>query len=155
MPTFEHTIEIAAPVETVFAFDSDPENWPRTMSSLRDLEVVEETETGARMRAVYKLLGISQDVEMEMTVVEPNEHLRVLVEGSGMRSEINNRYSATDAGTQIVHEATYEFGDSLLESLLEPVAVRYNDRQFRMHLQNTKDLVEAETEAAVGTPAAA
>lgn len=153
MSTFEHTIEIAAPVDTVFAFDSDPENWPRTMSSLRDLEVVEETETGARIRAVYKLLGISQDVEMELSIVDPNEHLRILVDGSGMGGEINIHYSETDVGTEIVHEATYEFGDSLLESLFEPVATRYTNRQFRMHLQNSKDLIEAE--AAVEEPAAA
>jgi carbon monoxide dehydrogenase subunit G len=147
MSTFEHTIEIHAPVETVFAFDTDPQNWTRTMSSLRDLEIVEETETGARMHAVYKILGIAQDVEMEMKIVEPNEHLHISVEGSGMGSEIDIHYSETDNGTQIAHGATYEFGDSLLESVLEPVATRYTNRQFEMHLANTKDLVEAEPEA--------
>ncbi len=155
MSTFEHTIEIQAPVETVFAFDTDPHNWTRTMSSLRNLEIVEEMETGARMHAVYKILGISQDVEMEMNIVEPNEHLHISVEGSGMGSEIDIHYSETDAGTQIAHGATYEFGDSLLDSVLEPVATRYTNRQFRMHLENTKDIVEAEAEAEVEAAAEA
>lgn len=146
MSTSEHTIEIRAPVETVFAFDTDPHNWTRTMSSLRNLEIVEETESGARMRAVYKILGISQDVDIEMRVVEPDEHLHISVNGSGMGSEIDIYYSETDTGTRVVHEATYEFGDSLLDSILEPVATRYTSRQFRMHLENTKDLVEAEVE---------
>lgn len=149
MFTSEHTTEIRAPVETVFAFDTDPHNWTRTMSSLRDLEIVEETESGARMRAVYKILGVSQDVDIEMTVLEPDEHLHVTVEGSGMSSEINIRYSETETATRVVHEATYEFGDSLLDRVLEPVATRYTDRQFAMHLENTRDLVEAEVEATV------
>ncbi|MGQ4557454.1 SRPBCC family protein [Halobellus sp. GM3] len=155
MTTFEHTIEIAAPLETVFAFDSDPENWPRTMPSLRNLEIVERTETGARMRSTYKLLGRSLDTELEMTVVEPNERLHVTVVGSGMNGAVENHFSATDAGTQIALEADYEFGDSVLERLLEPVATRYTNRQFRTHLQNTKDLIEAEVAAEAPTPAAA
>lgn len=153
MPTFEHTVEIAAPVERVFAFDSNPKNWSRTMASLRDLEIVEETDDGARMRATYKLLGITLDTEMELTVVEPNEHIAVTVESSGMKGEVHNYFSETDAGTEIVHRADYEFGESLRDRLLEPVATRYNNRQFKNHLQNTKDIVEAEVVAETASPA--
>lgn len=144
MPTFEHSVEIAAPIERVFAFDSDPRNWPRTMASLSDLEVLEETDETVRLSATYKLLGISLDAEMELTIVEPNEHFAVMIEGSGMKTEVHNYFAETDAGTRITHQADYEFGDSILERLYEPVATRYNNRQFKTHLQNTKDLIEAE-----------
>lgn len=153
MPTFEHTVEIAAPIERVFAFDSNPENWSRTMASLRDLEIVEETDDGARMRATYKLLGISLDTEMDMTIVEPNEHITVTTESSGLKGEVHNYFSETDSGTQIVHQADYEFGNSLRDRLLEPVATRYNKRQFKNHLQNTKDIIEAEMAAETAIPA--
>lgn len=143
MPTFEHVVDIAAPIEHVFAFDSDPENWTRTMASLRDLEIVEETDDGLRMRGTYKLLGISMDSEMELTIVEPNEHFMVTLEGSGMTAEIHNHFSETASGTQMRHQAEFHLGDSLLERLAEPVATRYNKRQFRTHLENTKDLIEA------------
>jgi carbon monoxide dehydrogenase subunit G len=147
MPTFEHTIEIAAPVEHVFAFDSTPENWTRTMASLRDLEIVEETDDAVRMRATYRLLGISMDVEMELTVVEPNEHFTVELEGSGMTATVHNRFSETDTGTRMHHHTEFDFGDSLLRGIAEPVATSYNKRQFRNHLRNTRDLVEAEVAA--------
>lgn len=152
MPTFEHTIEIAAPIERVFAFDSNPENWSRTMPSLRDLEIVEETDDGTRMRAMYKLLGITLDTEIELTIVEPNKHIVVTTEGSGMKGEIHNYFSETSAGTQIAHQADYEFGESLRDRLLEPVATRYNNRQFKNHLQNTKDMIEAEVAAETPSP---
>lgn len=153
MPTFEHTVEIAAPIERVFAFDSNPGNWSRTMPSLRDLEIIEETDNGARMRAMYKLLGITLDTDIELTIVEPNKHIAVTTEGSGMKGEIHNYFSETSAGTQITHRTDYEFGESLRDRLLEPVATRYNNRQFKTHLQNTKDIIEAEVTAKTASPA--
>ena len=38
----------------------------------------------------------------------------------------------------------YEFGDSLLDRIMEPVAKRYNERQFRHSLESSKELIEAE-----------
>ncbi|WP_144799664.1 SRPBCC family protein [Halorubrum depositum] len=153
MTTFEYEIEIAAPVERVFAFDSAPENWPRTMAGLRDFEVLSETETGAEMRATYKLLGIATEMEMELTVVEPNAEIAVAIDSDGMRGETRNRYVAGGDGTRILHRTEYEMGDSLRDRLLEPVARRYNERQLRTHLENTRDLIEAEIEAETATPA--
>lgn len=145
MPSVTHTVEIAAPVETVFEFDADPENWSRTMPSLRDLDVVERTDDGTRMRTTYELLGFPVDGEMELTVVEPNAHIAVAFESPGMTGEVHNRYSETDSGTKLDLEATYEFGDSLRERVIAPIATRYNRRQSENHLQTTKELVEAET----------
>lgn len=76
-------MEIAAPIEYVFEFDSNPKNWTKTMPALRDLEIVEETEERVRMTAVYEMLGQSIDIEEELTIVEPTEHYRVTVEGEG------------------------------------------------------------------------
>lgn len=144
MHTFEHTVEIAAPVERVVAFDADPENWPRTMASLTDLEIVEETGDHTRMNATYRILGIPVDGRLESSVDESTEELTVTFDSPGMTGEARTRYAETDAGTRVVQRVEYAFGDSLLERALEPVAKRYNERQFRTHLQNTKALVEAE-----------
>ena len=153
MKTFEHTIDITAPVEHVFEFDSNPENWSRTMGSMHDVEIIEETDDSTRLHATYKLLGTSMDLEMEFRVVEPNEHTMVAIEGDGMTGEIHNYFSETDSGTQLRHRAEYDLGDSLFDRILAPVASRYNERQLRAHLQNTKELVEAEVEAETAVPA--
>jgi carbon monoxide dehydrogenase subunit G len=147
MAEFAHSVEIEAPVEYVFEFDSDPENWTRTMPGLRDLEIVEETEQSVRMTAVNEMLGQSIEIEMERTIVEPNEHYRVTIEGDEVSGEINNHFAETDDGTRIDHRGDFDFGDSLFERLIAPVALRYNERQFRNHLQHVKELVEAEVEA--------
>lgn len=144
MPTFEHTIEIAAPIDQVFEFGLDPENWRRTTPSLTEIEIVEETDDGVRMNATYKMLGISMDGELELTVVEPNKHTVTTFESPGMTGELHYHYSETDTGTKVVQQADYEFGDSLLERVIKPVAKRYNKRQFKNSLQTSKELIEAE-----------
>lgn len=145
MPTFEHTIEVAAPIDQVFEFGTDPENWQRSMPSLTDVEVVEETDGVLHIDATYRMLGISMDGEMEFTVVEPNAHTLTTFESPGMSGELHFRYSETDTGTKVVQQCEYEFGDSLLERVMEPVAKRYNKRQFKNALETTKELIEAET----------
>ncbi len=144
MPTFEHTIEIAAPIDQVFEFGLDPENWRRTTPGLTDVQIVEETDDGLRMDATYKMLGISMDGTMEMQIVEPGEHTITTFESPGMTAELHYHYSATDSGTTVVQRADYEFGDSLVQRVIEPVAKRYNERQFKNSLRTSKELIEAE-----------
>ena len=144
MPTFEHTIEIAAPIDQVFEFGIDPENWRRTTPSLTDVQIVEETDDGLRMDATYKMLGIPMVGTMEMRIVEPGEHTITTFKSPGMTGELHYHYSATDSGTTVVQRADYEFGDSLVQRVIEPVAKRYNERQFKNSLRTSKELIEAE-----------
>lgn len=149
MPTFEHTIEIAAPVDRVFEFGTDPENWQRTTPSLSNVELIDETDDGRRFTLRWKMLGISMDGEMVYEVVEPNEHTVTRFESPGMAGELHFYYSETDDGTEVVQRADYEFGDSLPDRILAPVGKRYNERQFRNSLRTSKELIEAETEALI------
>lgn len=149
MPTFEHTVEIESPIHQVFEFGTDPENWQRTTPGLTHVEIVEQTDDGFRMDATYKLLGMSMDGGMEFTIVEPNEHTVTTFESPGMTGELHYHYSETDAGTTVTQRADYEFGDSMLERILEPVAKRYNKRQFKNSLQTSKELIEAEARQTV------
>lgn len=151
MPTFEHTIEIAAPIDQVFAFGNDPANWTRTMPSLTDIEIVDETDDGFLMSCTYRLLGRPLDGEMELTVDEENWQTTTEFDSPGMTGLVELRYVETDGGdgTRVIQSVDYEFGDSLLERVLEPVAKRYNKRQFKQSLELTKELIEAEARATV------
>ncbi|WP_418283972.1 SRPBCC family protein [Halorubrum sp. DTA46] len=144
MHSYRYSVDIEAPVESVFAFDTDPRNWPRTMASLTDLEIIEETGDTVQLKGTYSLLGIKMEGEITMTVVEPNAHVVTEFRNDRMHGTMHNRYAETETGTRLELEAEYEFGDSLLGRLTEPVATRYNNRQFKNHLEHTKDLVEAE-----------
>ena len=147
MPTFEHTIDVAAPIEHVFAFMTDTDNWLRTNPSLTNLDDVEETDDGYRMNATYRTLGISNRGELELTVVEPEAHSVVSFDSPGLSGDVEYRFTEVDGVTTVVQSADYEFGDSLLNRIIEPVGKRYNERQFRHSLESSKELIEAELEA--------
>ncbi|MFW6153203.1 MAG: SRPBCC family protein [Halobacteriota archaeon] len=147
MTSFKGTIEIEAPIDYVFAFSTDPTNWPKTSPSLSDFEIVEETEDGYLIDATYRMLGMSIETEMESSVVEENAHTRTVFESDDMNGEMHWYYEEHDDVTHVTLEVDYEMGDSLFDRLVRPVATRYNERQFRQILSNSKDLIEAELEA--------
>lgn len=147
MHTFEHTIEVAAPVEQVFEWSTRSENWQRSTPSLSEFVVHEETDEGVHLTATYSMLGMDQETEMEMEIVEPNRLMITTFESPGMTGEMQYRFEEIDGGTRVVQSCEYEFGDSLLERIIEPVASRYNRRQFRNSLQTSKELIEAEVGA--------
>lgn len=149
MPTFEHTIDIDAPIEHVFDWATVPSNWQLATPAMTDLEIIEETDDGARMHATWKMLGVSTEGEMELDIVEENAHTVTTFDSPGMTGELHYRFSDIDGGTRVVQSADYEFGDSLFERLVEPVASRYNKRQFRNSLETTKELIEAEVQASI------
>lgn len=144
MHSYEYSVDIEAPVDSVFAFDTDPQNWPRTMASLSAIEIIEETDDTVQLKGTYSLLGIKMEGDMTMTIVEPDAHIVTEFHNDRMHATVHNYYSETETGSRLTLEAEYEFGDSLLERLTEPVAKRYNNRQFKNHLDHIKDLVEAE-----------
>jgi len=150
MPTFEHSVDIVAPIDRAFDWGTDPKNWQRATPSLTEIEVVEETDDGVRMNAVYRMLGTSVDTEMVFRVIEPNAHTVTTFESPGMTGEMHYRYSKTETGTRVVQRCDYRFGDSLLERVIEPVAKRYNKRQFKQSLHTSKELIEADLSASVG-----
>lgn len=149
MPTFEHAVTMDAPIDQVFAFGIDPENWRRTMPGLTDIENVEETANGLRMDATYELLGMSMDGVLELSIVEPNERTITAFESPGMTGQLEYRYEETDDGTTVVQRADYEFGDSMISRVMAPVASRYNKRQFKNGLETSKELVEAEAKPGI------
>jgi hypothetical protein len=90
---------------------------------------------------------------MVFRVVEPNIHTVTTFESSSMTGEMHYYYSETDSGTRVVQECDYQFGDSLLKRVIEPVAKRYNKRQFKQSLQTSKELIEAELSRSEGDAA--
>lgn len=146
MYTFEHTGDVAAPIDHVWEFDIDPGNWERSTPSLSEIGVHKETEDGMRLSGTYSVLGLSRETDVEVSSVEPGRHMAIEFTSPGMTGEMQYRFEEIDGdgGTRVTQSCEHEFGDSLLERIIEPVASRYNERQFRNSLRTTKELVEAE-----------
>ena len=155
MPTFEHTIDVAAPADRVFEFVTDTSNWLRTHAGLRDLETISETDDETRMHATYRMLGVANHLDMTQRIVEPGAHSVVSFESPGLAGELDYRFTESDGVTTVVESADYEFGHSLRDRIVEPVGKRYNERQFRHSLENMKALMDVELAADGDEPIAA
>lgn len=149
MTRYEHEIEIDTPIEYAFEMGCDPANWQRCLPALTSVELLEETEEGDRYQTTFKLLGRSATSESVFNIVEPNAHAVSVIEGPDITGEMHYYYTETQNGTNLRFVADFEDPESMFERVLQPVYSRYMDRQFRNHLQTTKDLVEAEYEAQV------
>ncbi len=144
MSTYEHQIEIEAPIDYVFAWGIDPENWQRAMPALTETELIETTDDGERYRVTFNILGRSLSGESVFQIIEPNAHTVSVMEGSALTEETHYNYTETDTGTNLRFVAEFEDAKSLFDRAVQPVFKRYMTRQYRNHLQTTKELVEAE-----------
>lgn len=54
-----------------------------------------------------------------------------------MNVATEDRSSKSAAGTRIDHHSEFEYGDSLLDRIMEPIVARFNKRTFRTHLEHT------------------
>lgn len=142
MPTFDHEIEIEAPVDYCFEWGIEPENMMRATPSLIEVENLGETEEGTRFRNTMKILGRTSVAE-EIFIVDEAHHTTTSVfEDDELEGEMHVTYTETDDGTHVRLHGEFDAGSGLFQRILTPVMTRYMNRQFRNTLQNMKDLIE-------------
>lgn len=143
MPEFEHTIQIDAPTGTVFEYLLDPETPLAVNASIHEMTDVEEhSDGGYSAFMTYKIMGLKTDGNFEADVVEPNEEIVYRFDGVGMNGTLTWRLADQGETTQLTEHADYRMTGTVLDHVLEPVAKKYNERQFRMALNNFKTYVE-------------
>ena len=144
MTSFNHEIEIGAPIEYVFEWGITPENWARAMPALIDYEVIEETAEGIHFRNTIKMLGRTTTSNEIFTVDEENHRTVSVFDDEDMSGEMVYEYTETEDGTIVRMHGELEAGTSLFDRALMPVLSRYMNRQFGISLTTMKELIEAE-----------
>lgn len=143
MPEFEHTIQIDAPTETVFEFLLDPDTALAANASVHEMsDVQERSDGGYSAHMTYKIMGLKTDGNFEAAVVEPNEEIVYRFDGVGMNGTLTWRLIDREGTTELTEIGDYEMTGTVLDHVLEPVAAKYNERQFETALDNLKTYVE-------------
>lgn len=155
MTTFDHEIEIGAPIEYVFEWAITPENMLRSTPALLDYEVIEETDEGTHIRNTFKMLGRTTTSDELFTVDEENHRTVSVFDDEDMSGEMVFDYTETETGTHVRAHGDMETGSSLFERALQPVVGRYMNRQFRNTMSTMKELIEAEHALEADEPVAA
>jgi uncharacterized protein YndB with AHSA1/START domain len=141
----EHTVEIAAPRERVFAWLTEPELMLRWVGGLRDFRPLDpEPGPGARAQQVVELGGRRMDVRSEITRYEPGEAVEARLDGKGFEVETAYSLDATDGTTTCVRATVHTRLHGLGGRLLGGVVERGAQRKLEGDLARLKELVEAD-----------
>ena len=147
----EHTVEIAAPIETCFAAITDYETFPSWQSAVVDTEVLDwdRKGRGKRVRLVVDAKVRKVDYVLDYRYDEPRRIEWDFVEGNGI-NDADGHYLFDDLGDRT--RATYKFGLEVGIPLPGPVARRAHKSTLKSSVEDLKR--EAERRAAGERPAA-
>jgi uncharacterized membrane protein len=146
----EESVEINRPVEEVFSYTPNPENFPEWAATVREVRQDAPgggplNREGERFTAMQQALGRRFEAPFEVIDYEPNRHYAHRSrEGHPVPVTMDFTYeptsSASSEGTRFTPRIEAEPGG--LFGLVEPVLERVIRRQMRTNLEMLKDLLE-------------
>jgi uncharacterized protein YndB with AHSA1/START domain len=148
MERSEHTVEIEAPRDRVFAWLVEPELMLRWIGGLREFHPLDpEPGVGARSRQVVELAGRRMEVESMITEFEQERLVAAELDGKGFH--VDTRHELEDDGTgTLVRAEAHTRLSGIAGRLLGGVVDRGAQRKLEGDLARLKQLVEEETESA-------
>lgn len=146
----EESVEINKPVEEVFSYATNPENfteWAGTVIEVhREGSGEAPLSEGESFTVEQKLLGRRFEQSFEVTHYEPHQHYAHRSKGGPVPVSMDFTYEPVSSEkTRIVQHNEGEPGGFF--ALAGPLLKRALGRQMRTNLENLKDLMEAREQA--------
>ncbi len=144
MVTVREHIDIAAPVDRVFAFMNTPAHHAEITPTLSQSTFIEHLPNGgSRARYVYRILGLSFSGEVRATDYVSNERIVWSMQGD-LQGTIRWYFEPSESGCRFTYAATHRSpGPRLLRPLARPLVRHYNKREVHALLQNLKGRLES------------
>lgn len=144
MATISKKIVIKSPVEKVFKFVVDPENWTKYVTSLTDIRDVSsnKVEQGTTFKWEYRMMGMKFNGKGVVTENVRNKSFGLMMEG---HFPIVEKYTFTksDEGTELSFEIEYGVPGKLLGSFANKVVIeKLNKKEAAYVLARVKTLCE-------------
>ena len=148
MERSEHTVEIEAPRERVFAWLVEPELMLRWIGGLREFHPLDpEPGVGARSRQVVEVAGRRLEVESRITAFEPERIVAAELDGKGFHVDTRHELEDDGAGATRVRAEAHTRLSGLAGRFLGGLADRGAQRKLEGDLARLKQLVEDEAGA--------
>ena len=155
MHKIQKTVEIKAPVQSVYDFVNQPTNLPSIWPNMVSVSNVVAKMGGAHdFDWVFKMAGIHFKGHTKVEEAEAGKRARVRTEG-GIPSTFVWTYSGLDgSGTRLSLEVEYTMPTSVIGKITEAIVAKINERDLETMLSNLKDVMEhATTATGVGASA--
>jgi len=146
----ERSIVIKAPVEKVFAFVNDFDNFIKASSPEMKMEILSRDEGPQRVGFITKARTTVGDrvweVEVETTEFVENERISMRQKGGAMKKfDMFDMFEPTDGGTKWTAIVEYELPYSLLGKLIDKLKFRKAfEKGNDYYVKKTKELIEKE-----------
>jgi carbon monoxide dehydrogenase subunit G len=144
----EYSVTINRPIEDVFAFVSDPQNWPKWISGASEAKQTSAGSVGIGTTFTQVTHFMGRQFEVKATVTEYEPSSKFAVENDGKPVPYGNTFNLERVGSSTrLHDVLTASGDvSGLFKLAEPLMERVLRRQFEKDHETLKDLLEARAE---------
>ncbi len=122
MAIASHTVNIAAPVENVWAYVSQIENWATMVPAYKEHEQIDEQKSIWTFEGNFK--GLKKTVKMELNVTEFDEPSIIRFEIKGLTDNFtgSGRFTAEETAGQTTMTGTVEVNaGGLSGAMLSPV----------------------------------
>ena len=150
MGRIEKTIVINAPVEKVFAFVNDFDNFIKTQPPEVEMESLSQDEgpcrVGFKRMVRSKIGGQVLESEVEYTEFVENKKTTLQQKGGSMKKLVmSDLFEPIDGGTKFTSMIEYELPYSLLGKLLDKLKIQKEiEKSHDYSTKKTKELLEKE-----------
>jgi len=144
MSTVSRKIMINAPIEKVFQFVTNPDNWTKYVTSLVDVRDVSSPAVGKGATFVWKYRMLGMDFGGKGTVTENirNEKFGMKMEGGFPITE-NYGFKSVGGGTELTVEVIYETPSKIMQAVSKSGLVeKLNQKEADGVLEKVKMLCE-------------
>jgi len=142
MVELEAETTVDASPETVFEFIAVPKNHPKILPSLVEISNVDETDVGKRGRYVFKMVG--QSMKGQFFDIEFDRPNRRAYEMTGdIVGTVTWTIEESNGGSYVhYHQETEPPETDLLDTITEPIARTFLQREADTMVENLRTLVE-------------
>lgn len=140
------SVRIHAPVDKVFAYVTDPENWTKYVTSLVSVGNLSSTapEAGTTFEWTYRMLGINFNGAGKISVFRKNHAFGMEMRGA-FPVEESFRFEKDDAATVLTVSVEYEVPGKVLGGIANRLVVeKVNRKEAQAVLRKIKTICEAE-----------
>ncbi len=144
MASIAKKITINAPVEKVFAFLTDPENWTKYVTSLIDVKDVssQKAEAGTTFKWTYRMFGMNFHGKGEVTENVRNKTFGLKMQGSFPIIE-SYTFASLPEGTELSFDIQYEIPGKIMGVLANKgLMEKLNKKETENVLSKVKLLCE-------------
>ena len=147
MATFEKTIFINAPVQKVYEYTINPENWSHFYNGLAEPESISgKGEVGTIDKSGYSLMGIHFPITIEVTECQLTDDGAIWSGNTtgSFPTKQTSRYAAKDGGTELTFDIDSVPPETLFTKILDKLVTDKMEENSAQHtLENIKAICES------------